>query len=1175
MIGALFSIHDPPTTPSQRSDRLCSSTIREQYGIQRVEAARMLWKEINDPINGILKSQTGFTMGIEIRDTCWFSSIALEQAIEFIRNTLMTIRRQPLTVRQKRLIETRLFTRLTRDIRMNMGNNDMKPIVGVIGPGSSDATIYVQSLLQLFNIPQIGFSATSLELSTKEKFPYFLRVISSDNMQAQAIADILYHFNWTYIYAVGTQGSYGEKGIEALQHYASEKNVCLANANQKPLIVDSASSSKVYDEIIKKVQQQKNCKIIVCFCQGEAITKLLEAKEKLEDKGRNFKIIGSDGWADRLELIKDFDEAAHNSISVKVTSAPVARFQEYYSRLKPEIVSPMENPWFNEFWTQKFNCTPTDTNCRKKQLPEISAMDPKLGFVMNAILAMAHGLKNMHTVLCKEKGKPCEQMQVINGTLLRDMLMKVNFAGVTNDMIHFDPNGDPPGKYDILSYQSQSDKFSDNYSNGKTRNKRLGQYKLIGVWDSQLPRNYRLILNDFIRNLTVIDDISFSRCSEECKFGEKRVVSEAKCCWSCEECERDEYLENSFTCRKCPIDQIPHVNMKHCIKPKITYLQWHDVGAIISLIFATWGIILSLFIAIIFAIHNNTSIVKSTTRELSYIIIGGTFICYICTIFMLAEPHPFLCTINRSLPSIAFSMIYGALVTKTNRILRILQASKKIRMKKLNCVSLTSQIIITLFIISIELSIIVVVLYIEPPIVHYRMVFGKKNTINNEISANLSIPYFHDEKIMECKSTKFSVLVPLSFDFFLLFMCTLYAIKTRNVPENFNEAKFIGFSTYTTWVIWIAFIIIYFTSDNNKIVTLCICVSLSAYVVLIILFCPKCYIILYRPEKNQRAAFATAKGVRCHIGASTSNLANNSTVPHQSNYLHIRKLSYDSKLFRSTSLKRPIITSYSAKGSLQNFKKKNLSLSLLKLFRIYFQKEEKKCAETKPVTPRRSHTINHAFVNIIERSNSVQNPYFPKQNNTTQSLLTNTKLPIIPIRRNSSESRLQPITKSIQTEPTSLFDKFIHINSEDDDYVDRSNSFDTYPKVYSQGQLYRLSELSNLPDSELIQLKNIMPNKHRGRSFDTTTIENDMTSSVFNNSFIEHYPKAKRKSHSVRKNRKYQPSRNQDLLTSILHIHPATDSSIDILNEPMIFNRFSDHCTNTSNTLNYARKYRT
>ena len=35
------------------------------------------------------------------------------------------------------------------------------------------------------------------------------------------------------------------------------------------------------------------------------------------------------------------------------------------------------------------------------------------------------------------------------------------------------------------------------------------------------------------------------------------------------------------------------------------------------------------------------------------------------------------------------------------------------------------------------------------------------------------------------------------------------------VPENFNEAKFIGFTMYTTCIIWLAFIPIYFGTGNT------------------------------------------------------------------------------------------------------------------------------------------------------------------------------------------------------------------------------------------------------------------------------------------------------------------------------------------------------------------------
>ena len=53
------------------------------------------------------------------------------------------------------------------------------------------------------------------------------------------------------------------------------------------------------------------------------------------------------------------------------------------------------------------------------------------------------------------------------------------------------------------------------------------------------------------------------------------------------------------------------------------------------------------------------------------------------------------------------------------------------------------------------------------------------------------------------------------YNMLLITVCTVYAIKTRKVPENFNEAKFIGFTMYTTCVIWLAFVALYFGTGNS------------------------------------------------------------------------------------------------------------------------------------------------------------------------------------------------------------------------------------------------------------------------------------------------------------------------------------------------------------------------
>lgn len=250
---------------------------------------------------------------------------------------------------------------------------------------------------------------------------------------------------------------------------------------------------------------------------------------------------------------------------------------------------------------------------------------------------------------------------------------------------------------------------------------------------------------------------------------------------------------------------------------------------------------------VVFIRHNNTPVVKASTRELSYVILVGMYLCHSCTFPLLAMPTQTSCLFTRIMPAFSFAMMYASLVTKTNRIARILAGSKKrIITKKPRFMSGTAQVVITWLLISVESGIIAAMLMLEPA---------------DKMYAYPSL----DKVNLICNTTPMSIIVPLGFDFFLIAMCTVYAVKTRNVPENFNEAKFIGFTMYTTLVIWIAFVPIYFGS-NSKVITMCLCISFSAIVALVLLFFPKLYIILLRPEKNNRSAFTTTKDVRCHIG---------------------------------------------------------------------------------------------------------------------------------------------------------------------------------------------------------------------------------------------------------------------------------------------------------------------
>ncbi|CAN0226132.1 unnamed protein product [Lampetra planeri] len=339
-----------------------------------------------------------------------------------------------------------------------------------------------------------------------------------------------------------------------------------------------------------------------------------------------------------------------------------------------------------------------------------------------------------------------------------------------------------------------------------------------------------------------------SVCSEPCGIGHIRVIrkGEVSCCWVCTPCKDNEFVLDDFTCQACRLGWWPNAQLAGCDAIPVQYLQWSDPEAIAAVAFACAGLLATAFVTLIFVAFRDTPVVKSSSRELCYIILAGAGLGYACTFAQVARPTQAGCYFRRIAVGLASAMMYSALVTKTNRIARILAGSKKkICTKKPRFMTTCAQLVIAFMLIGVEVAIVVALVLMEPP----------------EVIPDYPSPR---EVQLICHTSNLAVVAPLGFNGLLIMSCTYYAFKTRNVPENFNEAKYIAFTMYTTCIVWMAFAPIYFGS-KYKVITMCFCVSLSSTVALGCMFLPKVYIILAKPERNVRSAFTTSNVVRMHV----------------------------------------------------------------------------------------------------------------------------------------------------------------------------------------------------------------------------------------------------------------------------------------------------------------------
>lgn len=89
------------------------------------------------------------------------------------------------------------------------------------------------------------------------------------------------------------------------------------------------------------------------------------------------------------------------------------------------------------------------------------------------------------------------------------------------------------------------------------------------------------------------------------------------------------------------------------------------------------GMAITLAVIVVYGLHNQTPIVKASSKELTYMILVGMFCVYASTLPLVAMPTAVTCTIGYLLPAVSLALMYGSLLTKTNRIARILAVNKK------------------------------------------------------------------------------------------------------------------------------------------------------------------------------------------------------------------------------------------------------------------------------------------------------------------------------------------------------------------------------------------------------------------------------------------------------------------------------------------------------------------
>ncbi|XP_034028783.1 metabotropic glutamate receptor 4-like [Thalassophryne amazonica] len=802
-LGGLFPVH------ARGNDGKACGELKKEKGIHRLEAMLFALDRINND-NELLPN---ITLGARILDTCSRDTHALEQSLTFVQA---------------------LIEKDSTDVKCLSGGPPIitKPerVVGVIGASASSVSIMVANILRLFKIPQVSYASTAPELSDNTRYDFFSRVVPPDTYQAQAMVDIVKALRWNYVSTVASEGNYGESGVDAfIQKSREDGGLCISQSVKIP----REPRPGEFDKIIQRLSENPNARVVIIFANEDDIRRLLQAAKKANQTG-HFIWVGSDSWGSKIAPILNQEEMAEGAVTILPKRQSIRGFDRYF--ISRTLENNRRNIWFAEFWENNFQCKLSRhapkkgsgikkcTNHERIGKDSSYEQEGKVQFVIDAVYAMAHALHNMHKDLCPGKVGLCSKMDTINGTLLLKYIRSVNFTGIAGTPLVFNVNGDAPGRYEIYQYQ---------ITNNTT------EYKIIGHWTDQL----HLDIHE-MQWPGGTQDVPSSICSQPCHPGQrKKTVKGIPCCWHCENCDGYQYQADTYTCKMCRFDLRPNENHTGCNPIPIVKLEWSSPWAVIPVLIAVLGIIATLFVVTTFIRYNDTPIVKASGRELSYVLLTGIFLCYATTFLMISAPDVVICSLRRIFLGLGMSISYAALLTKTNRIYRIFEQGK-MSVSAPRFISPASQLVITFSLISVQLLGVCIWFGVDPSqaIIDYE----DQRTSNPEMARG----------VLKCDISDLSLICLLGYSMLLMVTCTVYAIKTRGVPETFNEAKPIGFTMYTTCIVWLAFIPIFFGTSQSaekmyiQTTTLTISVSLSASVSLGMLYMPKVYVVLVHPEQN-------------------------------------------------------------------------------------------------------------------------------------------------------------------------------------------------------------------------------------------------------------------------------------------------------------------------------------
>ncbi|XP_059107772.1 vomeronasal type-2 receptor 116-like isoform X6 [Peromyscus eremicus] len=328
-----------------------------------------------------------------------------------------------------------------------------------------------------------------------------------------------------------------------------------------------------------------------------------------------------------------------------------------------------------------------------------------------------------------------------------------------------------------------------------------------------------------------------STCSVKCTPGFRKFHQEqtADCCFDCAWCPENEISNETDMeqCVSCPDDHYSNAEHTHCLQRHVSFLAYEDP---LGMTLACMSLCFSAFTALVlgaFVKYNDTPIVKANNRILSYILLISITFCFLCSLLFIGHPNIVTCILQQTIFGVFFTVAVSTVLAKTITVVLAFKLTTPGRRIRGMLVSGAPNFVIPICTM-VQLVLCGIWLVTSPPF------------IDTDTHSE------HGQIIIVCN--KGSVI---AFHFVLGYLGSLalgsftVAFLARNLPDRFNEAKFLTFSMLVFCSVWVTFLPVYHSTKGKVMVIVEVFSILASSVGLLgCIFVPKCYVILMRPNSN-------------------------------------------------------------------------------------------------------------------------------------------------------------------------------------------------------------------------------------------------------------------------------------------------------------------------------------